>query len=73
MSRRRSRERWWNKRITLTWWGEIAIALACFWREKQPERDPLDVWQWADVPAAQREEYEMVLESTSGSRRFAEA
>ena len=31
MSRRRDRDRWWNKRITLTWWGEIAIALACSW------------------------------------------
>ena len=37
------------------------IALACFWKEKQPERDPLDVWQWADVPDAERAGYETVV------------
>jgi hypothetical protein len=33
------------------------IALAAFWKEKQPARDPLDVWTWADVPTAEREWY----------------
>jgi hypothetical protein len=40
------------------------IALACFWRDKHPEKpaaDPLDVWRWADVPAAVRQEYEAAM------------
>src|SRR5438093_1160553 len=45
------------------------IALACFWRDKHPEApatrrplaDPLDVWLWADVPAAEREECEAAV------------